>query len=67
MFEHDIILCARFGDLFGGRMALTLAFASCAVQYGIMSVTYTIPLLFLSRLPSAFMHAMQGKCCGVFS
>lgn len=50
----------RYGDLYGGRAALTLAFGSAAVSYGLMMISFNAPLLFLSRMPSIFMHAMQA-------
>ncbi|ESO83196.1 hypothetical protein LOTGIDRAFT_133911 [Lottia gigantea] len=53
-------LFGRFGDLFGSRAAMTLAFTSCALTYLIMGFAYSIPILFLSRLPSVLMHCMQG-------
>ena len=43
--------------------ALTLAFLSAALSYLLLSVSSSVPILFLSRLPSVFMHAMQGKLC----
>ena len=51
----------RFGDLYGGRAALILAFASSSVSYGILGFADSISMLFLSRLPSLYMHAMQGR------
>ena len=51
----------RVGDLFGERLALMTAFTSAGLSYLLMGVSYTIPVLFLSRLPSAFMHVMQGN------
>ena len=54
-------LFGRFGDLFGGRAAFTLAFTSAAATYGLLGVSYNIPVLFISRIPSLFMHAMQGR------
>ena len=59
-------LFGRFGDIFGGRAALTLAFASAAFSYGLMGVAYSFPALLLSRLPSIFMHAMQGMLLVAF-
>ncbi|RUS87736.1 hypothetical protein EGW08_004482, partial [Elysia chlorotica] len=53
-------LFGRFGDLFGSRQAMMLAFASASVSYFLLSVSSSIPLLFVSRLPSIFMHAMQA-------
>lgn len=51
----------RFGDIFGSRAALTLAFISAAVSYFILGAADSVGLLFLSRLPSVFMHAIQGE------
>jgi OCT family organic cation transporter-like MFS transporter 18 len=53
-------LYGRFGDIFGSRAAMTLAFVSAAISYLLLSVSTSVPILFLSRLPSVFMHAMQG-------
>ncbi|KAL8584182.1 hypothetical protein ACOMHN_034868 [Nucella lapillus] len=53
-------LYGRFGDVFGGRAAMALAFMAAAASYGLLGLSYSIPFLFLSRLPSVFMHAMQG-------
>lgn len=53
-------LYGRFGDIFGSRAAMTLAFVSAALSYLLLSVSTSVPILFLSRLPSMFMHAMQG-------
>ena len=54
-------LFGRFGDLFGGRAAMTLAFLSASATYLLLSLSTSVPLLFLSRLMSVFLHAMQGK------
>ncbi|XP_013399044.1 solute carrier family 22 member 18-like [Lingula anatina] len=53
-------LFGRYGDLYGGQAALVLAFSSAALSYLILGMSFTVPMLFLSRLPSVFMHAMQG-------
>ncbi|XP_067659030.1 solute carrier family 22 member 18-like [Haliotis asinina] len=53
-------LFGRFGDLFGGRAAMTLAFLSSTLSYFLLGMSTNIPILFISRLPSLFMHAMQG-------
>lgn len=53
-------LYGRFGDLYGGRAAMMLAFSSAAILYFILGMADSFLLLFLSRLPSIFMHAMQG-------
>ncbi|EDO38586.1 predicted protein, partial [Nematostella vectensis] len=51
----------RFGDLFGSKAALGLAFSASALSYGLLSVSTSVPMLFFSRLPSVFMHVMQGS------
>ena len=51
----------RLGDLFGERVALTLAFTSASLSYLLMGLAQSIPVLFLSRIPSVFMHVMQGS------
>merc|ERR1711872_1139661 len=51
----------RLGDLFGERTALIVAFSSSVVTYLLTGVSYSIPILFLSRLPSVFLHVMQGS------
>ncbi|OWF38856.1 solute carrier family 22 member 18-like [Mizuhopecten yessoensis] len=53
-------LFGRFGDLFGGRAAMMLAFASASATYLFLGLADSFPLLFISRLPSVFMHAMQA-------
>lgn len=51
----------RFGDIFGSRAALVLSFMAAAMSYTILGLASTVSMLFLSRLPSIFMHAMQGS------
>ena len=51
----------RLGDLFGERTALITAFSSSVLTYILTGVSYSIPILFLSRLPSVFLHVMQGS------
>ncbi|XP_078271300.1 solute carrier family 22 member 18 [Rhinoraja longicauda] len=53
-------LFGRFGDLFGGRAALSLAYLSSGLTYVLMGFSTSVSLLFLSRLPSVFMHGMQA-------
>ncbi|NWR51242.1 S22AI protein, partial [Regulus satrapa] len=50
----------RFADQFGARAALILSCASGSIFFLIMSLSTSIPLLFLSRLPAVFMHGMPG-------
>lgn len=54
-------LYGRLGDVAGERATLTLAFASAAAGYAIMAGSYSLPMLFVSRIPSIFMHTMQGS------
>jgi OCT family organic cation transporter-like MFS transporter 18 len=53
-------LFGRFGDVFGGRAAMSLAFLAASASYCFLALSYNLPILFMSRLPSVFMHAMQG-------
>ncbi|XP_027557781.1 solute carrier family 22 member 18 isoform X2 [Neopelma chrysocephalum] len=50
----------RFADQFGARAALILSSASGSVFFLLMSLSTSIPLLFLSRLPGVFMHGIPG-------
>lgn len=50
----------RFSDQYGPRAALTLSFLSASIYYLILAFTTSIPLLFLSRVPSFFMHGLPG-------
>ncbi|XP_056383717.1 solute carrier family 22 member 18 isoform X2 [Hyla sarda] len=50
----------RLSDQYGARAALTLSFLSASIYYLIMAFTTNIPFLFLSRLPSVFMHGLPG-------
>ncbi|NXY18322.1 S22AI protein, partial [Atrichornis clamosus] len=50
----------RFADKFGARAALILSCASGSVFFLLMSLSTSIPLLFLSRLPGVFMHGIPG-------
>lgn len=51
----------RLGDKLGERVALIVAFLAATASYFLMGIADNIPLLFLSRLPSVFMHTMQGS------
>ena len=53
-------LFGRFGDLYGGRAALLLAYASSVLMYLMLGFADSIPMLFVAKLPSLFMHSMQG-------
>ncbi|NXT72521.1 S22AI protein, partial [Chaetops frenatus] len=50
----------RFADQYGARAALILSCASGSVFFLLMSLSTSIPLLFLSRLPGVFMHGIPG-------
>ncbi|XP_071665078.1 solute carrier family 22 member 18 isoform X1 [Patagioenas fasciata] len=50
----------RFADRFGTRAALILSCASGSAFFLLMSISTSIPLLFLSRLPAVFMHGLPG-------
>ncbi|NWT39338.1 S22AI protein, partial [Chroicocephalus maculipennis] len=50
----------RFADQFGTRAALILSCASGSAFFLLMSMSTSIPLLFLSRLPAVFMHGLPG-------
>ncbi|KFW12056.1 Solute carrier family 22 member 18, partial [Fulmarus glacialis] len=50
----------RFADQFGTRAALILSCASGSAFFLVMSISTSIPLLFLSRLPAVFMHGLPG-------
>uniref|UniRef100_A0A8B9V377 Organic cation transporter-like protein 2 n=1 Tax=Anas zonorhyncha TaxID=75864 RepID=A0A8B9V377_9AVES len=50
----------RFADQFGTRAALILSCASGSVFFLLLSISTSIPILFLSRLPAVFMHGLPG-------
>ncbi|NWW07395.1 S22AI protein, partial [Oreocharis arfaki] len=50
----------RFADQFGARAALILSCASGSAFFLLLSLSRTIPLLFLARLPAVFMHGLPG-------
>ncbi|KFW70254.1 Solute carrier family 22 member 18, partial [Pygoscelis adeliae] len=50
----------RFADQFGTRAALILSCASGSAFFLLVSISTSIPLLFLSRLPAVFMHGLPG-------
>merc|ERR1711953_39864 len=51
----------RIGDLYGERTALSVAFVSSILTYSLTFLSYSLPVLFLSRVPSVFLHVMQGS------
>ncbi|NXX54188.1 S22AI protein, partial [Scopus umbretta] len=50
----------RFADQFGTRAALIISCASGSAFFLLMSISTSIPLLFLSRMPAVFMHGLPG-------
>ena len=60
-------LFGRFGDLFGARSALLVAFTSSLLTYLVLAVANSIPALFLSRIFAFMMHAMHGTFLSNFS
>ncbi|XP_060624373.2 solute carrier family 22 member 18 [Anolis sagrei] len=50
----------RFADQFGTRAALTLSYLAGSLCFFLLSVSTSVPLLFLSRCPSIFMHGLPG-------
>lgn len=54
-------LFGRFGDLFGARSALVVAFSSSFLTYAVLAVANSINALFLSRVCGFMMHAMHGE------
>lgn len=57
-------LFGRFGDIFGARAALLVAFLSSFLSYLVLSMASSIPELFLSRVFAFMMHAMHGRDIG---
>ena len=51
----------RLGDLMGERTALITAFSASVLTYTLTGLATSLPLLFLSRVPSVFLHVMQGS------
>ena len=54
-------LFGRFGDLFGAKAALMVAFISSFMFYFFMAIADSVVYLFLSRLCTFMMHAMHGE------
>ncbi|NXI63816.1 S22AI protein, partial [Anseranas semipalmata] len=50
----------RFADQFGTRAALVLSCASGSAFFLLLSISSSVPILFLSRLPAVFMHGLPG-------
>ena len=51
----------RIGDMYGERSALIIAFSSSVLTYLITFLSHSLPVLFISRIPSVFLHVMQGS------
>lgn len=51
----------RFGDLFGARIALTVACASTVVFFLLLAIADHPAMLFIHKLPTVFMHVLPGK------
>jgi len=51
----------RIGDMYGERTALLIAFSSSILTYLLTFLSYSLPILFISRVPSIFLHVMQGS------
>ena len=58
-------LFGRFGDLFGARSALLVAFTSSLLTYLVLAFANSIPALFLSRIFAFMMHAMHGTVVNI--
>ncbi|KAM3855914.1 solute carrier family 22 member 18 [Vipera latastei] len=50
----------RFADQFGTRAALTLSYLAGSLCFLLLSVSISVPLLFLSRVPGIFIHGLPG-------
>ncbi|CAI5763272.1 solute carrier family 22 member 18 [Podarcis lilfordi] len=50
----------RFADQFGAKTALAISYVAGSLFFLLLSVSTSVPLLFLSRVPSVFMHGLPG-------
>ncbi|XP_033010226.1 solute carrier family 22 member 18 [Lacerta agilis] len=50
----------RFADQFGAKTALAISYMAGSLFFLLLSVSTSVPLLFLSRVPSIFMHGLPG-------
>ncbi|XP_015744532.1 solute carrier family 22 member 18 [Python bivittatus] len=50
----------RFADQFGTRTALTLSYLAGSLCFLLLSMSISVPLLFLSRVPAIFIHGLPG-------
>ncbi|KDO30164.1 hypothetical protein SPRG_05356 [Saprolegnia parasitica CBS 223.65] len=53
-------LAGRICDAFGFTPTLVLSQAAAALSYALLATTTSVPMLFLSQLPTVFMHAMHA-------
>ncbi|KAM9409723.1 solute carrier family 22 member 18 [Pholidichthys leucotaenia] len=51
----------RFGDLFGARIALTVACGSTVVFFLLLAVAESPAMLFIHKLPTVFMHVLPAS------
>jgi len=52
------LLAGSLVDKYGGRTLLIISFAASALSYAMTALARSVPMLFLSRLPTMFQHAM---------
>ena len=50
----------RFGDIYGAKKALLLAFSSTTLTYFLLAIANSVHYVVVSRLAAMFMSAMQG-------
>lgn len=50
----------RYADVNGGKAAMTMAFSAASASYGMLAYSDTKRMLFLSRIPTLFMHVLLG-------
>jgi len=53
-------VCGRLADIYGARFALILSYTAMASCYLLIAISTNVALLFISRLPSFFAHAVQS-------
>ncbi|XP_061102072.1 solute carrier family 22 member 18 [Conger conger] len=53
-------LFGRFGDLFGARAAFTLSSSASIVFFVLLALANSVPMLFIQKLPTLFMHTLSG-------
>ncbi len=55
------VVVGRFADLFGARVALSLACSATVVFFLLLAIADYPALLFIHKLPTVFMHVLPGK------